>query len=182
VIVVGIDVSLRATGLAIRDTVLEVTTTGRVVAPALGDDVLAVRNRIRRCVDGVLRWMPPRVDLVVIEHPIPATSGYASMQLERAAAYWILVDQLVARCPVAAVHPRTRAKLATGNGNASKAAVLAAMRETFPQVNIPDDNVADAVALVEAGARRVGYGTVLYSPEQMSAFAKVAWPRIEGKQ
>jgi Holliday junction resolvasome RuvABC endonuclease subunit len=177
-IVVGLDVSLTCSGVAIVGGNQEQSgiTTRRVSSPDLGDSLLGVRNRIRVAVDGLLQVIPSRTSLIVIEKPLPARSGFASLQLERGALYWWLVDQLLPRCVVVPVHPKTRAKLATGNGNATKRDVRAAVRADFPGVQVPDDNVADAVALAVAGARSLGVSLVEYSPAQLEAYGKVSWP------
>jgi Holliday junction resolvasome RuvABC endonuclease subunit len=180
VIVVGIDVSLTKTGVAIVDTETRTVTAGRVVSASLGEGVVPMRNRIRKAVDGVLGWMPHAIDLVVLERPLPARGGFASLQLERAAAYWFLVDQLVPRCggAIADVHPSTRAMLATGNGHAKEAEVLARIRSDFPDLVVADDNVADAVALAAGGAAWLGTRLIEYSPKQETAHGNVSWPSI----
>lgn len=181
-IVVGLDVSLTQTGIAVVDTETESVVTFRVAAPKGDDGLAAMRLRIRKCVDGVIHRIPPHVDLVVAETPLPARGGFAALQLERAAAFWFLMDQLLPRTQVVGVHPKTRAKLATGNGNASKKDVLEHVREDFPDLVIRDDNEADAVALAAAGSRWLGAPLVAYSVEQEKAYANVAWPtNMRGK-
>lgn len=183
-IVVGIDSSLTISGCARVD--LGVGESGRVEAlhwetwrgrapkPEV-DTVLSTRRRIRVMVREVLALVPASVDLTVIEGP--SLGRHTGMSDERAALRWILIDQLLARGPVAVVAPKTRALLAADNGNADKRAVLAAVKAALPDVNVPDHNVADAVALAMAGAHRLGMPwPVLMSKKQISAHAKVAWP------
>lgn len=173
----GIDLSLTRSGVAIVDTErAEVVLATRVISPGTGSSAKQRRSRIRKAVDGVLKYVPQGVDLVVIEEPLPPVAGKASLQIERAGAYWMLLDQLIPRVPVAEVNPRTRAKLATGSGNASKADVRDRVRSDFPGLRVADDNVADAVALVAAGARRVGTPLVEYSAKQQEAYTTVVWP------
>lgn len=181
-IVVGLDVSLTQTGIAIVDTELKrIVLATRVKSASSGSSLMARRSRIRRCVDGVLRFVPARVDLVVAEMPLPPVSGKAGLQIERGAAYWMLVDQLLPRVPVVEVHPRTRAKLATGNGNGTKDDVVRSMRAAFPDLLIADDNVGDAVALAVAGARWLGAPLMEFSAKQDEAYGAVPWPERESK-
>ena len=171
-IVVGIDPSLTCTGIAVMDGV-EVSTR-RFVSPNIGATLLARRNRIRRAVDPILTFLPARFDVAVIE--VPHSRQQYGAQNERIALYWFLVDQLIARGPIVEVAPSQRAKLATGNGRASKDDVIAATWAAFPDARIPDDNVADAVSLAWAGARWAGVPTPEYSPEQEGAFTRLSWP------
>jgi Holliday junction resolvasome RuvABC endonuclease subunit len=171
-IAVGLDPSLTCTGVAIANG--GEVLTRRVVSPNLGKSLLARRNRIRRAVEGILAPIPARVDVTVIE--VPHSRQQFGAQNERIALYWILVDQLLARGPVVEVAPSQRAKLATGSGRATKDDVVAVTRAAFPEAQIPDDNVGDAVALMWAGARWAGAETPTYLPGQEEAFSRLAWP------
>ncbi|MGA6128809.1 MULTISPECIES: crossover junction endodeoxyribonuclease RuvC [unclassified Microbacterium] len=171
-IVVGIDPSLSCTGLAISTD--DSISTRRVKSAAAGTTLLAKRNRIRQVVSGILAPIPPRVDVTVIE--VPNSRQQYGAQNERVALYWFLVDQLLARGPVVEVTPSQRAKLATGNGRADKAQVLAHVRAMFPDVAVLDDNVADALALAWAGLRWAGAQQPDYLPGQEQAHARLDWP------
>lgn len=171
-IAVGVDPSLTCTGVAVLDG--GDVFTHRVKAPSQGSTLLARRGRIRHAIAGILAFIPARVDVTVIE--IPNSSKQTGAHGERMALYWLLVDQLFARGPVVAVAPSSRAKLATGNGRASKDDVVTALRVAYPDARIPDDNVADALALAWAGARAAGAPTPPYNPGQEEAHARVSWP------
>lgn len=99
---------------------------------------------------------------------------------ERAGLFWFLVDQLLARGEVVVVTPKGRAKYATGNGNSDKTAVKAAMRAGFPGVQIPDDNVADSMALALMGIRHLGAPLDVVTPKQLEAMGAVSWPDMKG--
>jgi len=172
VIAVGLDPSLTCTGIAINQD--GEVTTRRVKTPNLGASLVAKRQRLRRAIEGVLAPIPARVDITLIE--VPTSTKQFGAHGERMAFYWWLVDQMLARGPVVAVSPSSRIKLATGNGRSSKADVVAAMRAAFPDAVIPDDNVADAGALMWAGARWAGIPAPDYLPEQEEAFARLDWP------
>lgn len=176
-VVLGVDPSLTVTGVALvewREGYAEPswsTWRGRAVKPE-NSTVRASRRRARLMLTEILALVPERLDLSVIEGP-SMRSRHAGLADERSGLRWMLVDQLMARGPVVLVSPKTRAKLATGNGNADKKQVLAAMRAALPGVRIPDDNVADGAALAVAGAHFLGLPAG-YVPEQDSAYAKVA--------
>lgn len=185
-VVVGIDSSLTTSGCARVD--LGVGESGQVEAlrwetwrarapKPLEETVESTRRRIRIMVREVLALVPDFVTLTVIEGP--AFSRLNGKGDERAAVRWFLIDQLLARGPVAVITPGTRALLAAGTGRAPKALVLSRVRAAFPQAHVPDHNVADGVALAAAGAHHLGMPWAL-TEEQETAFAKVAWPEIEG--
>lgn len=191
-IVLGVDSSLTTTGCALVEFGGDLAprwTTWRAKAPVPSmSTVAAERRRIRLMVVEVLALVPAVVDLTVIEGPAPSAkfSGKAD---ERSGLRWILIDQLLARGPVAMVDPQTRSVLAWGKGmprrkpgqssDAAKAPVLEAIRSRIPGANVPDHNVADAVALAEAGAHQLGM-QVEYSAAQVSAHGKVSWPDAGG--
>lgn len=186
-IVVGLDVSLVCTGIAIHWTDREewqpLMRTERVKTVPSGDSLQELSERIALVVAGTLAVIPKSpLELLVVEQPVPSTR-LSALQLERAAAYYMLVDKLAPRCKhVVAIHPRTRAKLACGNGNARKRVVRDAVRADFPGLLIPDDNVADAVALAAAGAAWLGAPLLEYTVPQLEAFGRVPWPRREWEQ
>ena len=171
-IAVGVDPSLTCTGVAVIDD--GDIRTQRIVSPNSGATLLARRTRIRRAIDGILKVIPARVDVTLIE--VPHSRQQFGAQNERIALYWFLVDQLLARGPVVEVAPSQRAKLASGSGRATKDDVVTALRAAFPAARIPDDNVADALGLAWAGARWAGIKTPDYLPGQEEAFARLAWP------
>lgn len=174
--VVGIDSSLRATGIACsRDGILG-TARFRTKATSTLQEL---RDQLRYITSSALIYAPKPL-LTVIETPIIARHGSGDV-LERAWLYGLLVDQFMVRGPVVTVHPSTRALYATGNGRASKPEVVAAMRGRLPTLAIPDDNVADAVALLCMGLR--WYGSPIdgeISKKQARAMKTPSWPTTEG--
>lgn len=181
-VVIGIDSSLTVSGCARLN--LGVGAEGQLEAISWetwrartvddGDTVLGMRRRIRVMVREILALVPDFVDLTVIEGP-SMNAKHAALADERSGLRWMLIDQLLGRGPVAVVSPKTRALLATGNGNADKAAVLAAIREAVPAAHVPDHNVADGVALALAGAHALGMPWE-FTAKQVSAHGKVPWP------
>jgi hypothetical protein len=177
--VLGIDQSIKATGLALRDG--DVTRT-HVIHSEPGVGSWGMREAIRYVVGQTLRFAPYSLDLTVIEAPIIPRHG-GGLALERAWLFGFLFDQLIVRGPVATVHPSTRALYATGNGKADKADVVAAMKVAHPDVATDDHNVADGLALMGMGARWLGEpvdGEL--TKKQLGAMRTAHWPVIERKQ
>lgn len=178
-IVVGIDPSLSCTGIVTADDWGGITTARAKTSTPPTSTLRARRRRARMALSRILAALPPHVDLFVIESPSPR-SQHGSHN-DRVGLYWLLVDQLLARADVAEVSPKTRAKYATGNGNSDKAAVKTAMRSAFPHVPVPDDNVADALALALMGLRHRGSpldGEL--TQKHLDAMDAPSWPTPEG--
>lgn len=180
-VVLGVDPSLTISGCALVrwdqgtdfDGTYWETWRARAVKPETVT-VESTRRRIRMMLTEILALVPARLDLTVIEGPSMASKN-AGLADERSGLRWMLIDQLMARGPVAVLSPSTRAIIGGNAGNASKDLVLEVMQRLVPDANIPDHNVADAVALARAGARQLGFFTP-YTDKQFSAHAKVAWP------
>lgn len=182
--VIGIDVSLQSTGVAVvhrRDLAAAADTI-----PSKGHrgDSLADRSsRMAQIGTAVADWLyggpynvagPPL--LTVIEAPVPVQRPGGSTW-DRAGLWWRIVTTALTCGPVATVSPTTRAKWATGNGRADKAAVAAAMTRYAPQVQIDNSDEADALALAYMGAQKLGWlhatGSVQYA-----ALDAVTWPEL----
>lgn len=195
-VVIGVDTSLTTTGCARVD--LGVGADGQVEAIAwetwrakgMKPDVETVatnRRRIRQVLRAVLDRVPASFDLAVVEGPAMGAK-FTPLADERSGLRWMLVDQLLARGPVAFVAPAAREVLAVGHGfprgttqTARKKAVVAAVTAAAPGAHVPDHNVADSVALALAGAHRLGMPwPAPMTAKQEKAYATVAWPVIEG--
>lgn len=143
------------------------------------------RRRIRVMLREILAFVPRKLDLSVVEGPAMGAK-FTPLADERAGLRWMLIDQLMARGPVAVVSPSSRQAL-TGVGKiprgttpaARKNAVMAAVQAMVPGAHVPDHNVADAVALAAAGAHQVGL-LMPYTVKQETAFGKVPWPVTSG--
>lgn len=172
---VGIDSSLTCTGFALVSPLANVDPIlATMPTEPMAGDLADLQRRIRYITGRVLRLVPGKV-LSVIESPYLPKHGGGAV-LERAGLYWFLVDQLLQRGPVVTVAAATRAKYAADAGNADKKHVLAAMRGKHPDLVIPDDNAADALALASMGARFLGFpidGEP--STAQLEAMSAVRW-------
>lgn len=149
----GIDPSLTSTGLAWLDTDTCEWVTERYTTSPLDGTQWSRMQRIVRAAES--RFMTPvELDLIVIEGL--ATYGHNAGLL--AGLWWQLVGAAEEYgIEVLTVPPATRAKYAAGSGRASKSDVLAVVRETYEGADVPQHDVADAVALAALGARVKGF-------------------------
>lgn len=194
VTVVGLDPSLRRTGLA--RIVVDSTRTGPLsfryrcvvetdVRPSTGRqrDTLDQRNaRLTGIARDVVDWSTP-ADLVVIEGPSYGSAVSASAW-DRAGLWWRIVAALARRdVPVAVVPPRTRARWATGNGNADKAAVHEAAARLWRPLWTPtyrnDDNESDALVLASMGAQWLNALAPIHQPSR-EPLTRCEWPDQRG--
>lgn len=186
--VLGIDLSLTGTGLAGEhwaDTIAPPKPPARNAAwRRLTDDerrwaTVEYRHQRLAAVTGVIRdrYITSAPDLVVLEG-----LAYDAYDTDRqlAGLSW-KVRQSLWRLgiPYAIVPPSNLKQFATGNGAASKAAVLAAAAARFPWFK-GDDNAADALILVAMGHAalqrplRAPLGAV-----ELSAVSNCQWPDLE---
>lgn len=155
-IVAGVDSSLRSTGIAIIDPSVGVIETRNIKGPELPKQSTVEDRRDRiDAMHGRVMVVIEDVDLVVIEGLSFGSTGNVRDQL--AGLWWSLVLSLKAMgVEVLVVTPQQRAKYATGSGGADKHDVLAAIRAEHPDADVPNHDVADAVALAAWGARSIG--------------------------
>lgn len=181
-IIVGIDPSLTGTGIAILDTEDRLTVTVDTIgSKGRRDDSIRTRLRrsqlivtqalavVRATVDGAT------VDLVVIEYPT-LSQGRQGGHLDRHGLWWLLVatfDGL--SVPVVAVPASSRAKYATGKGNAGKDEVLLAVAKHYPNVDVTNNNEADALVLAAMGADALGQPLVELPQSHRAALDGVQW-------
>lgn len=173
--VVGLDLSLTATGIA------AITHPDRAVPqwaantietkPAAGYAATNARlGALREEVLAEVRWRNPA--LVVMEGP--ALSRNNGRAHDRAGLWWMVYDALTTGgYRLSVVGPNTRAKYATGKGNASKDAVLLAAARRYPSAPISNNNEADAIVLAAIGCRLIGHPIERNLPAlHLSALAK----------
>lgn len=173
--VVGVDLSLTATGIA--------TATGCRTLKSSGAAGASLRVRHARLTDIATRVTlavsdaaAPRTALVVIEGP--ALSRNTGSVWDRAGLWWATVDELLsAGHLVAEVAPTCRARFATGKGNAGKAAVVSALTARYG-VTFGDDNQADAFALRAMGLARLGSPLAAVPKTHVGALDAVQWPNL----
>lgn len=157
--VVGIDPSLTSTGVAVIDPNKPYPRTLTVASKGKADaDWGARAARIFSLARSIAHHVPMG-SLVIIEAPAYSRSmATSASQHDRAGLWWelyrLLDDEQDAR--IIAVPPTVRAKYATGKGNASKDAVLAAAVRRYTNTDIGGNDMADAMVLAALGARLIG--------------------------
>lgn len=174
--IVGLDLSLTSTGLAlIVDGIADVL---RFTTATAGADTTARHRRLKRIADEVHEWCTA-ADLVVIEGP--SYGSTTPHQHDRSGLWWLAVHRVLdAGLPLAVVPPSSRARYATGKGNAPKDAVLAAVVRRYPAVDVTGNDQADALLLAAMGARRLGHPIDTVPKLCLTAIDGAAWPPETG--
>lgn len=168
--IVGLDLSLTATGIATKDGPEVLTTKLK------GCERLAwVRDQVlQRCLG---MWSGGGVaDLVVLEGYAYARANQAHQVGELGGV--IRVGFHEAQVAFVEVAPSALKKYATGHGNAGKGEVLAAAIRRLGYEG-HDDNEADALWLREMGLDWYGAGTNVPVAHR-EALLKVEWPTLGG--
>lgn len=158
---VGIDPSLTNTGIAVH-------RTEELFHPDYGDtDLLSVKttgkkhdhwdtrgDRINRIIAKTVLAVPNH-SLVVIESPSYGSQGGASH--DRSGVWWGIHTELRRMaCTVICAAPSQRMKYVTGTGRADKDTVLAHAIRRYPELDITNNNTADAVIFMAMAARLAG--------------------------
>lgn len=171
--VLGIDPSLTGTGLALINTDDRlVAETWTIVTKGHHSDTLLQRlDRLDTIVDFVAAV---DADLAVIEQS--AYSRTAGHQHDRSGLWWLIIARLQPRIPVVEVPPTTRARYATGKGNASKDTVLLEVARRYPHARPANNNEADALVLAAMGARHLGHPIDDLPKTHLAAMDAVHWP------
>jgi Holliday junction resolvasome RuvABC endonuclease subunit len=166
--VVGLDLSLAATGIARSDSTLTTVNTTK----ATGDQRLLVIER--HVAEAIGVWHEyPKPHLAVIEDlPTHAHSSGITGMVHGV----IRVVLMRSGVPYALVPPATLKKYATGKGNATKADMRMALFQRAG-LDLRDDNQVDAWWLRAAGLDHLGHPPVNLPKAQREALAKVAWPQ-----
>lgn len=165
--VVGLDLSLTATGLAdtpgtrtIRSGDLRGTTRFSWIASDIFDD-------------GIIQ----AADLVVIEGPSYGSMSGAGHH-EAAGLWWHIAYRLdTLDVPYAVIPPTTLKKFATGSGKATKPDMRMALFQRAG-LDLRDDNQVDAWWLRAAGLDILGRPLVDLPKAQREALDKVTWPPV----
>lgn len=148
----GIDASLTNTGIAVYDTVSEEYDIVSVSSSSSGNLLTERGNRLEKIANRVLDFIGTDVELVAIEGP--AFSSNTGKVWDRAGLWWYIVKLLIrSGVEVIEIPPTTRAKYATGKGNAGKDEVLLAVSRSYPEADIKNNDEADAVIMCAIAAR-----------------------------
>lgn len=171
--VIGLDLSLTATGIAYADG-----TTATIKTDQKDGD-----RRLLH-IEGVVLWAAGECqgpmgadmwpDLAVIEDlPINAKGAGITGMVQG------VVRALLIRAgvPYVLIPPGTLKKYATGNGGATKADMRVALLQRTG-VDLRDDNQVDAAWLRFMGLDWLGHPVVNLPKAQREALAKVSWPSL----
>lgn len=176
--VVGLDLSLTGTGIAVLSDVPPHWATYLVGSKPAGDTVAARADRLTDLAATILGYCHD-ADLVCIERP--AYSSNSGSVTDRAGLWWLVVARLVRglRIPVVDIVNNHAKTYATGKGNASKDAVLSETVRRyglmFPQ--LADNNEADALQLAALGLHHLtGHPLVELPQTHTRALTAVKWP------
>lgn len=170
--ILGIDPSLTATGLAVAQN-------GQWVKLEVLSNKLRGHERMQYITESIARYVEKmgNNDLVVMEGPSYNSTGRSTHEL--AGLWWLIRHMLwrYAHVKVVVIAPALRAKYATGKGNAGKADVLAAVMKDYPDTEILDHNMADAMIFAAMGSRSIGLPMEIRMQEsaEMEAYDKVNW-------
>lgn len=182
VIVAGIDPSLTNTGIAIladgQPLSLRSIGHGTPNGKSYGHRSDRIVAQCRAVIDALVLADDAKPALAVIEGP--AYGANMPSHFDRAGLFWGLISTLRARrIPTAVIPPATRAKWATGKGNADKRTVLATVRSWWPATRIANHDQADALVLAAIGAFHAGDPMPFAVKERHSAnLAAVQWPEL----
>ncbi|WP_120338098.1 hypothetical protein [Cryobacterium soli] len=173
--VVGIDLSMTSTGLAlISDGSVHTHVVKSKSDAGTLNSFLERSHLIARTIDAKIGIGVS--DLVVIEG---MSFGSKSRSLDKIHGHWWMVVQFLCDFLVqepVVIAPSARAKYATGKGNASKDAVLAAAIKRYPLAAITGNDIADAVILAAMGARHIGQPIEESLPQvNLTAMEAVRW-------
>jgi crossover junction endodeoxyribonuclease RuvC len=188
--VVGIDLSLTCTGLALPPIHGNAAGSTLAIKKPAGQRPENGWTELRR-----LRWMRSRVLEEVRRFTGGVGSGYAcavlaviegiaisrqtGQHMTRAGLWWMTVDALDAMTgvQVAVVTPTCRAKYATGKGNAGKDVVMREVARRFPDFSGGEDE-ADAIILRAMGMDHLGHPMAQMPQTHRDALVAVQWPEV----
>lgn len=173
-IIAGIDLSLTGTGIAeieADDGGLRRVRTHTIRSKAENTTMKARLDRLHYIRDEITRFLQPG-ELAVLEGP--SLMSMTGQRHERSGLWWMVAQELLFRgYAVVEVAPTVRAKYACGRGNGSKRDVLDAVRGEWSQVEVANDNEADALTLAAIGFRCMGFPVDGDAGYRVDAAAKV---------
>ena len=157
--IIGIDPSLTATGIATIDTnhpdhITCKTIQTKPYGKTIYDRINRIKHIRRHITEAIYTT---NAECIVIEAPSYGSQGAGTW--ERAGLWWLAVNAVIDQDwgILVEVPPATRARYATGRGNAAKDVVMISAVRRYPHAPIEDNNQADAVILAAIGARLTGH-------------------------
>jgi crossover junction endodeoxyribonuclease RuvC len=179
--ILGLDLSLTATGIAI-------VRTGDGDNHRYRTEVIKEPSKRTKWPDrDRIRWMIDQLTVIVEDALGPdevwdlavveglAYSRITGHATTRAGLWWLVTENLADDIPLAVMGPTSRAKYATGKGNAAKADVMREVARRFPHFGGGEDE-ADALVCAAAGADHLGHPIAAMPATHRTALAAVEWP------
>ena len=164
--IIGLDLSLTSTGVASSNGWVT-----RIKIPPSADKF----TRHRKISNAVMDHCRD-ADLVVVEGMSLGTKPQPGLD-QRAGLWWLTMEAIDGNdIPWIEVPPSTLKRYATGVGNASKDAVLAAAVRRFPAIDVTGNDEADALWLCQIGADLAGEPMVDMPAAHRAALVKLALP------
>lgn len=155
---VGIDPSLTRTGVAIIDTNLDepVFSVASFSSPACSSSIEDRNNRLRELTDKIHNFIYKDFWPTKVAIEGPAHSSSVGKMWDRSGLWWYLINDMIYDTDIIEIPPTTRAKYATGKGNAGKDEVILSIARTYTMFDLTNNDEADAIALVSMLARLHG--------------------------
>lgn len=153
--VVGLDLSLTSTGVAIVRPDAEIRTLVIESKGKDSDNLYVTAERLARIAQEVTALIPYGA-VVGIEGPSHGNTN--GKHHDRSGLWWLVVHELIytRNIPVVEISPNTIKKYATGKGTASKLDVVLAIGRRFPEITLAKDDEIDALAIAAILRRRLG--------------------------
>lgn len=173
--VVGLDLSLAATGIAGPDGTQVVQSTGHKgdTLTQRAARLLTLRTHIATTVEA------SGAELVTVEAPSFGQQRQGGTH-DRSGLWWLVVTQILAAgIEVIEVPPASIKKYATGSGVAKKPDIRMAIFKRYG-LDIADDNEADAFVLRAIGLDLLGHPLVELPAAHRQALAKLPRPALRG--
>jgi Holliday junction resolvasome RuvABC endonuclease subunit len=167
--VIGLDLSLTCTGVAGIGWTETIKPPAKLRGPERLDHIMTGVHEFTR-----------NADLVVVEGPSYGNQGQQrqSGHHERAGLWWLVAHALWRwEVPYAVASPASRAKYATGRGNAAKADVIREVTRRFPWF-VGGEDEADAAVLAAMGADHLGVPMATMPATHRAALDAVKWPDL----
>ena len=158
-VVIGLDLSLTASGFAWFAVDAPPYATTIPSKGKTADSLLDRSVRLETIAQRILNSMPEGIPapLVAVAIETPAHNQTSGHHHDRSGLWWLTVSALLGQgYNVYEVSTTQVKKYATGKGNASKMEVMAAAIKRYPDLDIANDNEADAVVLAAFLARALG--------------------------
>ena len=187
--VVGLDLSLSGTGVAVHNFETGHTTLAVAKSEPRSQDLRGTLHRIHQVLGGVRMRTPAGNALAVVE--APSYRSQFGKPHERAGLWWAVVLDLVKDgYDVVQIAPRARAKYIAGHlpvekprSGPSKREIVTASTTEFPHhPELVNDNIADAFGLARIGARYLGAPIDSSTPKRLEVMANLGWPEREKEE